>query len=240
VPGSFLVAMKSATFNGILPEAPFTVKCVIDLSVTPVAPPNTLKFAFPLKQWHGQPILHLAYFSQVAGILRQTAQGNELQAELFVRGNSVFRGQITGSSDGALKQLAQVIAWIDRCRAVANKYGINPCVPELSKVTNEDWDVIDDLFALLTTNRITAPYPQLSAKVIFRGPQRSTEYPSFGCLRFDTENARFQVLGTPIQAGRLRWILTNVNFEPLAADADGQRWLRLKGTESTLRILEKF
>jgi hypothetical protein len=195
----------------------------------------------PLERWFGQPVRQLAYFEQIASITEYLQKQGKVQTEIFCRGNLLVTGQIGAQESLINDKISDVLTWLRRCRAVAERYGIDPRLPDLSKVTNDEWDAVDDLFGLLAGGKMTKKDPGLSAKLTISGPTNDQhQFPMSGCIRFDHPDAVIHLLGEAIHVGSLRTFYTNGRVDLLSVHADGSRVMRLKGSDSTLRILERF
>jgi hypothetical protein len=240
IDGSYLVGSKRATFRGGLLDAPLSVECAIPLPATPDAS-LSFKLGHPLERWYGQPVQQLAYFEQIASITEYLQKQGKVQTEIFCRGNLLVTGQIGAQESLINDKISDVFTWLRRCRAVAERYGIDPRLPDLSKVTNDEWDAVDDLFGLLAGGKMTKKDPGLSAKLTISGPTNDQhQFPMSGCIRFDHQDAVIHLLGEAVHVGSLRTFYTNVRVDLLSVHADGSRVMRLKGSDSTLRILERF
>jgi hypothetical protein len=197
---------------------------------------------YPLERWHNHPILSLPYFEQIFCFFKSLANGNEIELSLFIKGNGIANAQITESSAGVVREkMLGLVAWIGRCRAVAKRYGVNPRLPDLNKISDEEWETVDDLFALLSTNKVIKLYPGFSADITLSGSsENKIELPVLGCIRLDGQDGLINILGSSISAGPLRHIFTNSTIESSVIHPDGTRTLRVKGNDTTLRIVERF
>jgi Domain of unknown function (DUF4365) len=239
--GQFRLGTKKARFRGELNNAPIIVECTFDLSSEPEAMSTQLEICYPLKRWQGQPVLLLPNFELLYAAFHKLIYEGGLQTEWFIDGIRFANGRLSGVSDQETKRFSETLAWFGRCRSVAEKYKINPILPLFETITREQIDLVNDLYGLLTTNRMVIPCPGFSARCAIRGlPDSKLESSMVGCVRFDHPDPILDVLGQPTEVGPLRTILTNVKVTTESSNSDGQHILLLKGDESSLRILERF
>jgi len=93
----------------------------------------------------------------------------------------------------------------------------------------------------LATGKVVKEDPGLSAKLTISGPTNGKhQFPMSGCARFDHRDAVLHLLGEPVHIGPLRTFYTNAKIDLLSVQTDGSRVMKLKGSDSTLRILERF
>jgi hypothetical protein len=240
IAGSFVAGSTTATFRADFPDAPLSVECTINLPVTQETL-ITFKMFLPTERWQGQPVCNLAYFEQLAGIFEYFHNHQEIRSDLFCRGNSLAEGHITLKNTDSISGLVHVIAWLRRCRKVAEQYAINPRLPDLKKITEEDWEAINDLFTLSNGSRVIKSEPGLSATLTMSGALNArNEFPVSGCFRLDNPNPTIHILGQAVRPGPLRTLITNVTMALRSARPDGRLVIALKGTDSTLRTVERF
>jgi hypothetical protein len=240
ITGSFFAGSRAATFHGSFPDAPLSLECAIALPATKHTPIKC-KIAHPTERWHGQPVRNLAYFDQIARIFEHLHTRQEIRSELFFKGNSLVEGRISMENINSISGLVQIINWLRRCRKVAECYAINPGLPDLTKITSENWEAVNDLFILSNEAKVVKSEPGLSAKLTVSGTDAGwNELPMSGCFRLDNPDPTIHILGVPVRPGPLRTFFTNVTMTRVSALPDGRRIIAVKGTDSTLNILERF
>jgi hypothetical protein len=238
VSGEFLVAAKMATFSGALADAPFEFNCMIPLPFPESGLDVRMGISLRLQRWEGQSVLHLTNFEAIRGILNQLAGGRSLRTDIFCEGSRVAGGEIVVPERPDLSGIVKMVDWLQRCRGVARRYGINPKLSKLSEITTEMWEAVEELNAIAHGARMATPHPNLSATLTFsRSSLKQSDFPITGCARFDNPAAAVSVLGEQVQIGR-RMFFTNVTMELLEMGLDTRSVVGLKGTSETMRIVE--
>lgn len=241
VDGIYRIGTKVATFQSSLADAPLTVRCTFGPAPEPENMSIGLEFVYSPQRWQGQPVLHLPYFEAILDVLAGMVSESGIHTEFVVRGVCIAKGSHRELNSPETLRLFNFVSWLHRCRNVALKYGVNPCLPNFDTVTNEQWEMVDDLEVLLSGNKRVLSMPKLSAHCTLSvTPGTEVKAPMFGCVRLDNKKPDLKLFGVPVAAGPLRIIFTSVNVAPISIDRDRRQLLEIKGTDSTLRILEPY
>jgi hypothetical protein len=241
VSGAFLIAPKIATFSGGVTNAPVEFNCAIPLPIEGSGSNVKMGLTLRLERWEGHCLLQLTSFEAIHGILNQLARGQPLRTDIFCEGNRLAIGEIVLPIGSNLGTFLKMLDWLQRCRHVAQRYGINPKLPKLSELTTEMWEVVEELYAIAHGARMATPHPDLSATLTYsKSRVKPSDFPIAGCARFDNPAATVSVLGEQVQIGGLRTFFTNVKVELLEMGPDTRSVIGLKGTSETMRVVEGF
>jgi hypothetical protein len=239
VPGTFRVGTKTATFHGELLDAPLVATCVFDVCSEATDTSVRFELNHPLQRWQGKPVLHLPYFETILNLFKHFINA-PIQIEWLLEGNRIASGSFSGPHDIETQRFLEALSWLARCRAVAAHYQINPVLPEMSKLTSDQMEIVDDLVCLLSNSKRMVPCPDLSARCGLSNAPRRLESPTYGCLCLDNPDPVIHILGQLIKPGPLRTVFTNVNMSPENTDTGAKQMLLINGTSSSLRVLEKY
>ncbi len=239
VNGEYSAGTKRATFRGTTPNAPLEIKCGIGIPCLDANKDISIGLFQHLERWEGQQVLLLSHFDEIFGIYESLFSGEGVEIEHYIAGNRFAHGNLQGIANESSKGLLKTLRWLSRCRLVTKRYQINPKLPRLDSITAVQLEAVDDLAALICSAKRVMPYPHFHK----RGrPSRVAELTSQGpmIVRIDTEGAKFDVLGHHVIVGNIRSIFTGVTITVLENTRSGKPVLDLRGSASTMRMLEKF
>jgi hypothetical protein len=241
IEGTYVFGTKVATFSSANSDLPLNVKCKLGSASEPENMGLEMEVISSLRRWQGRSLLQLPYFEPLLDVLTAIVHETGVEMEFIVRGVSLAGGHYKNLKHPDMVLLQEFVAWIGRCQIVARHFGVNPLVPEFETITNEQWEVVEDLSALIAGNKRMVPMPELLARCTLRGePENFLETGMHGCLRFDNEEAKLGLFGIRLNSPPIRLILTNVNLSPLPCDQEGCQVLEIRGTASTYKIVEKI
>jgi hypothetical protein len=123
--GSWLLAPKRIIFEGRLDDAPLTARLEMEADQSGRFGMPRANFSFDLAAWANQPIRALAHFED----LRLLVSGAPLTIRCIVKGNKVIEGSADQLNFGGSKYLSGIMGWLDRCRKIAARFGVNPPFP---------------------------------------------------------------------------------------------------------------
>lgn len=125
VDGKWSLAPKRAAFKGQVSDSPLEVECVRDGDWTEKPQPSVVKCRFDWNAWEGQPLLRLAYFSELSEFIRCA----EFTARSYIRGNQPWQPEAVRVLDPFREKLVEAFDWLLRSRRAAVYLGVNPPFP---------------------------------------------------------------------------------------------------------------
>src|SRR5262249_8845315 len=137
--------------------------------------------------------------------------------------------------------LFNLLQWLQKCRAVAQAYNINPQLPDVSTINREQWEIVEDLFQLMSVTRFRKRRPLQVNRIVLAAPVKELQRtPIQGIARFDNPNPVFHLFGNEIRPGPLRTILTNATAELESILPDGRQQIVVKGGDNAIQIVERY
>jgi|ERR1039458_9744636 hypothetical protein len=241
VEGMYRFGTKVATFRSTSGDGPVRMACTLGPLPEPEKMAMELEIMFSLHRWHGQPVLQLPYFEAVLDLLAGMVSGSGMKSEFISGGIPIASGRHEESRNQDIVSLHNLVSWLQRCRFVAMKFAVSPQLPRISTITTEQWEMVEDLAVLLAGSRRIVPMPNLSARCsLHSAPETELKEGMFGCLRLDNEKPDLRLFGIPLTSMPIRHTYTNVNVMPASVGHEGHQILGIKGTDSTLKIIESY
>jgi hypothetical protein len=241
IDGIYTMGTKVANFCSTNPDLPLGVKCKLGPGPEPENMNMELEFISAVKRWQGLPILQLPYFEPLLDVLDAIIDESGVQTEFLVRGVPLAGSYNKDFRHPDMIRLHNFISWLGKCRTVARHFDVNPSVPEIGTITTDQWEVVEDLAALLAGYKRTVFMPGLIARCTLPAtPENEMKSGMHGCIRFENDNPGFSLFGIPLTSPPINLTFTNVNVVPLIGGREGYRVLEIKGTGSTHKIIEEF
>ncbi len=236
IDGRFRSGMKYLTFEGSLPNSPLGISFEVSREAVLNAECFQSAIRFSPSKWAGQPILQLAYFDQAKAFVEVFSGAVKPTMEIFVRGNSLCKGQTGGGTPAVLQQMARSIEWFCKCRWLAEHFQVNPVMPPLDKLSTEQMDDIEELHDLLTKSETVTPKPHIQLSCV---ASKVPPEPAFGkddgngILRIDKQEQMIDFLGTSVRIGPIRHFFTGMKIISQTPAEDGGIKYVFEGSEDT-------
>jgi hypothetical protein len=238
IEGQLKGGTKFAVFDGKLAETPLAMN--VELAFEPhreSAQKSSLEFS--LRNWAGQPLLFLSHFEQVDSLVHALGESEAPSAQLLVRGNRLWTGRLSGFDAGDLKNIVGTMAWLRQCRYLAERFRINPPLPILDKLSDAQWDSVEDAHRLIVTKEVITPAPGLTIScAVSSAPPASVLGGGDGVLRLEKPEETFDILGHQICIGPVRYLFTEMSIASRSSPEGGRTEFVFKGSPNTTRTLE--
>ena len=134
VDGEWTLAQKRAVFNGQLSDSPFWVEYIRETGETEDEKKCVIKCSLRFNEWEGQPLLGLAYFSEINDFIHRI----EFSVRSMIRGNQLWPIENLTVTDIGRKQATEGLEWLQKCRYAAKYLGVNPVFPEAETINAND------------------------------------------------------------------------------------------------------
>ena len=128
--GEWLLAPKRALFKGQLSDSPFYVEYIREAGENAKLQEYAMKCNFKFNAWKGQPLLGLAYFSQLNELIRRS----EISVQSFIRGNQVWPAENLTMPDSGRKRVIAALDWLQKAKQAARYLGVNPPFPQAETI----------------------------------------------------------------------------------------------------------
>jgi Domain of unknown function (DUF4365) len=234
IDGRFRSGMKYLTFHGSLPDSPLGISFEISREAILNAETFNSAISFSPSKWAGQPILLLAHFDQIKAFVEAFSGTAKPKMEIFVRGNSVVKGEINDGNPVFMKQIGRSIKWFSKCRWLAQHFQINPVVPPLDKLSEEQMDDLEDLHDLLTMQEKVTPKPHIQISIVGSGtPPQEAFAKGYDSLRIEKPEMMIDFWGTPVRLGPAQHLFSEMKLvSQTPSGSDGVK-LVFEGTANT-------
>jgi hypothetical protein len=130
VDGKWSLAPKRVVFRGQLSESPLYVEYILEGHGAEKATRSTIKCRFDWNAWEGQPLLGLAYFSELSEWIRCS----EFTARSYIRGNQPWQPEVVRVVDPARLQVIEAIDWLLKSRHAAEYLRLSPPFPRAETI----------------------------------------------------------------------------------------------------------
>jgi Domain of unknown function (DUF4365) len=185
--GKWRAGAKSARFEGRLDRSPLGVELRIDdLSGTPQTSFDT---PFRLGEWEGQSFSRLAWFDHVYAFIGTLADGREFRIDYLLEGIPLGSFVATAEQNQSMTRLKNAVDWLEKCRFVANYYGVDAILPKFGEITYAQQRDVEALHALATGNFVEDSIAGLpfgfsgSAQMTLPESWQSSTEPTTGTLK---------------------------------------------------------
>lgn len=235
-----ILGSKFATFISLPSDRPLAVRCKLGDTSEPDILGMEMEFIFSLAKWQDLPLFHLPYFQPLFDVLEGIKDGTGVQTEFLIQGVSLAGGHHSDFENPSINQVHALVSWIARCRSVAEHFGVNPRLPKFGGITNEQWEVVEDLAALLRGCKRDVPMPDLIGTWSLKCGSNVIQAGLNDHIPIEIERPDYALFGTPLSTPPVHVTLTNVNVSPLPTKQEGYQVFAIRGTTETHKIVEGF
>ena len=201
--GKASAGMKFASFKAELPESPFSITGEIPFD-DQFIDQCSVNFHFAFDKWVGQQILLLAHFDQIDSLISASCIPSCPKMELSIHGNVIWSGELRDMAAKKISNILFILDWLKKCRWLAQHYNVNPALPQMNKITDDQWDTIEELYGLLKDKEICVPEPgkQLTFEAS-KAPEEAEFLPA-GTLTIGRDAQILDFLGNAVTLGPTR------------------------------------
>lgn len=235
--GEWSLAPKRAIFRGQLSDSPFYVEYVREVGEDGKPQQCVLKCKFEFNAWKGQPLLGLAYFSE----LNEFIYRSEFVIRSFIKGNQLWPPENLTVTEAGRRQAIGALDWLQKSRQAAKYLGVNPPLPQAEAINaNESESKGVQLMIKLIESGV---HEQSCAgdEVGVSGERRS-DGPQVGKKELTanwTEPFRkINFFGVEIPFGPLVHTWTDLELVAISPAADNRTELTFKGGEKSIWRIE--
>jgi hypothetical protein len=239
VPGKFRPALKFLTFDASPPGSPLKLQTSVPWTVATTPEPFSMSIAFQPKEWKHQRIAALPYFESIHRFFTAALTGQRMELRLYAQGNSLGASAMDGHDIQALKPALHLLQTLDRARALAAHFKVDPVLPPFSAHIKRHLEVVDQLHAIVFSDEYRQPAP--NAKVSFKGftsdPTGSLRT-EMGPLTVVHQVRDYDFFDCPVKLGPVQTQFTEMKLlRQLPMKEPGWVELELVGTESSEYIV---
>lgn len=243
---------EEVTVEVILPNSPFSLRFKRGLRLLEKPEKEDITISLNLEKWAGQPLLILSYFEQLYRFAKTIDVGNKIKFSFNFHGNELFHA-MTNITEQAffIKEALPYLEILDNARVISKYFGINPIVPKLESISQNDADSLAMLRTIIETGQHRQSHFGLRTSAVMVVGEESTsliregKYPE-GMVRIDQPNECAYVFGC--QAGKLslshiftNTLLTDESRQKLHNLSDGEDIeLEWEGAEGSEHIITRI
>ena len=225
---------KFMTFSGALPESPLEITGQIPFDEK-IRNEASAGFTLSLDKWTGQTVLLLSHFDQIEALVRSLVASNIPKMQMFVRGTVLWTGSLRDFDAGRIKNILCPLEWLQKCRWIAQHFNVNPILPNLSEISDEQWDWIEELYGLLRNKEFSVPEPGQTISFVASIARSASEFQGGGTLVSEKGQQTVDFLGASVPLGPTRNTFSEVKLITLSPlDGDRAKYV-FETTEKTKR-----
>jgi hypothetical protein len=128
--GEWTLGQKRAVFVGQLSDSPFWVEYIRETGEAESDKRCVIKCSLEFNEWMGQPLLGLAYFSEINDFIHHV----EFSVRSMIRGNQVWPDETITTTDIGRKRAIDGLEWLYKCRSTAKYLHVNPVFPKAETI----------------------------------------------------------------------------------------------------------
>ncbi len=215
IPAKGWVGSKYMTFEGVIPDAPVSIKIVLPKNFDDrKALSKTINFSFSIEPWEGNLILYLPYFEDVFAVTSSISDESGLKVSMKWKGNLLCQGILKVDKKDQAEKCQCIMNWLVAARVIAGKFGINPILPRLEDISKNQWNTVYYVYDLLLHGKATRSVANAEVSSILDDvdPTFSIERKK-SSLSFVADFASFDFFGTNIFIGPINRELTNMEIK---------------------------
>jgi len=239
IDGTFISGTKFSRFVGNLPNSPLALSFELPHAYLDTRRSVDLSIAFSLSKWAGQPILNLSAFNQIKTFSESFSGEQKPKIEIFVGETSRVRGELGGNGTPIFAFIENSLAWLIKCRWLAEHFNVNPLLPSLDTFSQADYNRLEELHDVLNLGRMAWPRPYLELSVEVEPIPGSNLAPADTAksLRLQSLRHTYNFFGTPVSLPPMENTFSEVNlFSRTPVDGSKMEKLIFKGNEKTIQI----
>lgn len=239
MPGKFRPALKYLTFDASPPGSPLKLQSCVPWKVAFTPEPFSMSIAFQPKEWKNQRIVALPYFETICRFFRAALTGQQTELRLYVQGNSLGASAMDGHDIQVLKPALHLLETLDRARALAAHFKVDPVLPAFSAPIKRHLETVDQLHAMIFADeyRQPAPHAKLSFKGFTSDPQALLR-PEIGPLIVVQPAREYHLFNCPVTLGPVQTQFTEMKLvRQTPMKEPGWIELELAGTERSEYIV---
>jgi hypothetical protein len=237
VDGQFRGGTKYTSFNGELANSPLTVSFELGFADLTARKAINLSLGFQLTRWEGQPIAHLPYFDQLNELVQASLEEAGMELRIYVGGNLLNRCLVEKMNIPNAAELARSFAWLNMCKSVAAKLGMQLVLPVLKNITPVQRQMMHIAHELLQGKEIrqSAPFGEFSGTVSVPSTQIQITN-QITNHRIVSAAVPLDCLGTKVRLGPVGQEFTQAIITSVSPAGDSSSKIVIRGTEKTERI----
>jgi hypothetical protein len=209
IDGEWHLALKRISFQGQLSEAPLKAHLTRQRGDDLKSERTAIVFKFDWNAWASQPLLSLAYFSQI----QKLVASNQFSLRSFIRGNEPWKAESITVEGVAAKKAEEALDWLQRCRRVAQEFKFNPNFPAEGAIHELETDDVRLFVQLFEKGKHEQPHAGLISEIEADIPSEDPQPPMEASRIELPEPIRyFNFLGEKLPLGPLRHIWTDLRL----------------------------
>ncbi|MFA6562049.1 MAG: hypothetical protein WCV00_09115 [Verrucomicrobiia bacterium] len=240
VDGRFQCGTRFAAFRSSWPASPFRLQFTVSIDDVMAARPFKLATGFDFLVWQNHPVLQLPYYDRTRDVVASLCSVTNSRIEVFVMGNSICSAIRENPAADECRTILNIFEWLEKCRWLALHLNVNPRLPLLTEITDEQWDNVEFLYRLLKEGVWRQDIAGISFTINVDQkdvPMKAEDSKPSELLMLDTNPRMIDFLGVPVAAGRLKQVFTEVRLVQMTAEVDGSK-LTFQAEKSSTRMIQ--
>jgi hypothetical protein len=238
LPGRFWAGCKYLSCEVALPNAPLNLTATIPPEDSTIQKAFNVTYGLRAQPWEGQPLLALAYFNQLYALVKALTSNAPVMLRLYVQGNLLGSARMNKAPLKEIFVFWNFLEMLRKARLLAQHFKVNVVMPPLANLSSEDYDVVDELFAIVIEggHKMVVPGVTISCTLSGTVPQPEPNTPSQPLIITRVES--YSLLGTRINVGQVEIRVTDLKLTMCEPTPDGTGTkVVFKGTNQSERFI---
>lgn len=231
VDGTSQAGTKFITFTGRLKDSPFELS--VDFPYRDADPVCSLTVGFCFERWSGKRVLFLPHFDDIETFARAVATSTTTTLHWSVHGNILLKAPLPSLAKESAESILKIMQWLRKCKWLAQHFKVSPTLSNLNKITRDEWDGLDDIYAVLTHGKVETPIPRHRLTFTARATQDAPIEHVW--IRFEKPMQIVDLFDVPVSIGPTTTTFTKLRFVSKEPNGNGKAKFTFETTPESLR-----
>jgi hypothetical protein len=239
VPGRFWAGMKYISCEAALSDAPLQLSATIAPETWNKQEPFSMAFGFRPQIWQGQPLLALAFFDSVYALVKAIRDGGNVTLRFYVKGNIIGTARMDHSALSDISGFWDLLETLRKARSLATRFNVSPVLPAFDEMNNQDFDSIDELYAMVFENGHQMKVPNLAfSATVDRPVPPEAKLDDVGTFAIVIRDETYPLFGTTIKLDRVEMRFSHLKLAKAEPISEGKKTqLAFTGTSESERLI---
>ncbi|HXC97888.1 MAG TPA: DUF4365 domain-containing protein [Verrucomicrobiae bacterium] len=198
IPGKCRIGEKFLTFEGSLPNSPFKMTTSLPWTIAHTPEAFSMNLEFHPQLWQNQRLVALPHFESTHRYLKAIANGKEVILRLYSQGNLLGKSRVTEVDHQKFHGVLALLETVRKARVLARRFQVDPVLPSLKGISEEELMVIEELYAALYSKEYRRHVSGLKLSFPARKPHAEWDPDRSQLATFTQEIHGFKIFGLDV------------------------------------------